>query len=125
MYTFGRSIALKGELRASEDITIEGQVEGPISCENSSVVVSASADVTGRILARDIIVFGRMKGELIATKVVDIRPNAVVRGQVVSKRFILDEEALFNGRVAPQRLDAALAVTRYQQRQRENVEEVC
>jgi cytoskeletal protein CcmA (bactofilin family) len=124
MYTFGRSVALKGELRASEDITIEGRVEGPISCENGSVVVSASADVTGRILARDIIVFGRMKGELIATKVVDIRPNAVVRGQVVSKRVILDEEALFNGRIAPQRLDAALAVTRYQQRQRENVEEV-
>ena len=125
MYTFGRSIALKGELRSSEDITIEGHVEGPISCENGSVVVSASAVVTGRILARDIIVFGRMKGELIATKVVDIRPNAVVRGQVVSKRFILDDKALFNGRVAPQQLDAALAVTRYQQRQRENIEEVC
>jgi cytoskeletal protein CcmA (bactofilin family) len=125
MNTLGRSIALKGELRASEDITIEGRVEGPISCENGSVVVSASANVTGRIFARDIIVFGRTTGELIATTVVDIRPDAVVSGQVVAKRFILDETAWFTGRVAPQQLDAALAVTRYQQRQRENIEEVC
>ncbi len=125
MNTLGRSIALKGELRASEDITIEGRVEGPIFCENGSVVVSASANVTGRILARDIIVFGRTSGQLIATKVVDVRPDAIVTGQVIAKSFILDAGAFFTGRVAPQQLEAAIGVARYQQRQHAETEEIC
>ena len=110
---------MKGELRASEDITVEGLMEGPISCENASVVVASSAEVTGNIIARDITVFGRIAGQLIATEVVDIRGEATVTGQIIAKRFILDADALFNGRAAPQQLEAALRVAKYQQRQRD------
>lgn len=115
----GKTMALKGELRASEDLTVEGRVDGPISCETHSVVVSPSAKVTGSILARDITVFGYTSGQLVATEVVDIRPQATVTGQVITQRFILDEAASFNGRVTPQHLDAALRIARYQQRQRD------
>ena len=59
MFTLGKTLTIKGELRATEDLTIEGRVIGPIHCERSAVVVADSADVTGNIIARDITVFGR------------------------------------------------------------------
>ena len=115
MSTIARTIAVKGEVRSTEDITVEGRIDGPISCESGSVVISPSAHVTGNIVARDITVFGRTAGHLVATEVVDVRPDATVTGQVTSKRFILDAAAYFNGRVSPQQLEAALRVARYKQ----------
>jgi len=116
MSTLGPSIAVRGELRSSEDLTIEGSVEGAVFCEDGSVVVAASARVGGDILARDITVFGHSSGQLIATEVVDVRAAAAVTGQVMAPRFILDEAAFFQGRVAPQMLEAAVRVARFQQR---------
>ena len=110
---------LKGELRSSEDLTLEGRVDGPITCENAAVVLTATAIVTGSIIARDITVFGRIAGQLVATERVTIRREAEVTGQVVSKRFVLDDDALFNGRVKPQHLDAVLGIARYEQRKRD------
>jgi len=107
---------VKGELRSTEDLTIEGSVEGAVFCEDGSVIVAASAHVGGDILARDITIFGHSSGQLIATEVVDVRPSAAVTGQVMAPRFILDEAAFFQGRVAPQMLEAAVRVARFQQR---------
>lgn len=119
MTTLGKSIAVRGELQASEDLTIDGHVEGPISCENGAVVLTATARVTGTILAREIIVLGRAAGQLIATDVVDIRAEAMVTGHVIARRFILDAGAFFSGRVAPQHLTAAVGIARYHRRQRD------
>ncbi|HUF47492.1 MAG TPA: polymer-forming cytoskeletal protein [Vicinamibacterales bacterium] len=118
MFTFGSTIVLTGELRASEDVTIEGRVEGDVVCEGAAVTLAAGAVVRGDVIARDITVFGRADGQLVATDVVDIRAGAVMSGQVVSARVILQEGATFNGRVAPQHLEAALRVSRFN-RQRE------
>jgi cytoskeletal protein CcmA (bactofilin family) len=119
MSTLGRTIRVKGELRAFEDITIEGHVDGPLFCENFAVVLGASAHVRGDVLARDITVFGRVNGQLIATDVVDVRADATVTGQVTSKRFILDQGAYFAGRVEPQHLEAAMRVAKFHQRKRD------
>lgn len=116
MSTLASCIAVKGEIRSADDLTIEGSIEGSVFCEDGSVVVAASARVGGDILARDITVFGHSAGQLIATEVVDVRAEADVTGQVVSPKFILDEAAYFQGRVAPQMLEAAIRVARYQQR---------
>lgn len=118
MTMLGRSLVVKGELHSSEDMTVEGRVDGPITCEGNSVVIANTAEVTGNIVARDITVFGRMDGQLVASEVVDIRANANVSGQVISPRFILEEAAWFNGRVKPQNVEAALRVNRYNLRKR-------
>ena len=117
--TIGRTVSIKGEVRASEDVTIEGRVVGPIACDEGSVVLAATAHVTGDIVARDITIFGRSDGQLLASEVVDIRAGATVTSQVVSKRFILGDGARFDGRVEPQHLEAALRVARFQQRKRD------
>jgi cytoskeletal protein CcmA (bactofilin family) len=117
--TVGRTIAIRGEIRSGEDLTIEGRVDGPIFCERSAVVVAASARIAGDIIADDITVYGSVTGQLVATDIVDVRPGATVRGQVMSKRFILDPEAAFTGRVEPQHLQAALSVARFNQKKRD------
>jgi cytoskeletal protein CcmA (bactofilin family) len=115
MSTIGRTMVLKGEMRAGEDVTIEGRIEGPVWCEGAAVTLSASGQVAGDIVARDITVFGRTEGQLVATDVVDVRADADVTGRVISKRFILSEGARFHGRSEPQHLEAALRVARFQQ----------
>jgi len=114
----GKTLSVKGDVRTSEDLTIEGRIEGSIHCDSGAIVVAPSASVTGDILAGDITVFGHTNGQLTATEVVDVRAGATVKGRVVSRRFILDSEASFNGRVEPQHLEAALRVARFQERKR-------
>lgn len=114
----GRTIKIVGEVHATGELVIEGQVNGPIVCENGSVEVTPSAVIEGDVIARDITVFGKAAGQLIATDVVDVRAGAVVAGAVIAPRLILNQEATFNGRVDPKRLDAALGVARFQQKHR-------
>jgi cytoskeletal protein CcmA (bactofilin family) len=114
----GRTIKIVGEVRATGELVIEGHVTGPILCEDGTVEIAATAVIEGDVIARDITVFGRAAGQLIATDVVDIRGGAVVAGAVIAPRLILSGDATFNGRVDPKRLDAALGVARFQQKQR-------
>ena len=119
MGTLGKTISVKGELFAFEDLTVEGRVEGPIVCEGGAVTIAASAEIAGDVVARDITVFGRCAGQLVATDVVDVRADATVSGRVVTKRFILTDGARFNGRAEPQHLEAALRVLKYNQQRKE------
>lgn len=118
MTTLGSTISIKGELRSNEDLTLEGRVEGPVWCDGS-LVVAPSANVNGDVIARDITVFGRFAGQLVATEVVDIRKDADVSGRVVTERLILEDSARFNGRSEPQHLEAALRVAKFNQERRD------
>ncbi len=119
MITLAKSISITGELWTSEDLKVEGRIDGPLACEGAAVVISPGATVNGQIIARDITVCGCARGKLIATGVVDVRAHAVVTGQVISRRFVLRDGASFNGRVSPQQLEAALGIVRSSQRQRD------
>jgi cytoskeletal protein CcmA (bactofilin family) len=119
MTKLGQGIFVKGEFRASEDVMVEGRVEGTMFCEHGSVILAASCDVRGDILARDITVFGRMTGKLVGSEFVDLRADCSVTGQVLSKRFILDDGAQFKGRAEPQHVEAALRVAKFQQRKQD------
>ncbi|HEX5069037.1 MAG TPA: polymer-forming cytoskeletal protein [Vicinamibacterales bacterium] len=119
MSIVGASLVIVGEVRATSDLTVDGRIEGPVSCEGSLLTIPASASVEGPVLARDIIVFGRAEGQLIATEVVDLRPGSVVTGSIVAPSLILHDGALFSGRVEPNQLDAAVSVARFQQKQRD------
>ena len=115
----GTTVTLKGTLYATEDVTIEGRIEGSVVCAGFAVVLAPSAQIAGDVFADDITVHGRSDGRLTAASVVDIRAGAAVTGCVVSKRFILDPDAQFKGHVEPQHLEAALSVARYRQKKRD------
>ena len=120
---FGKSLIIKGELRSSEDLTLEGRIDGAITCEGCALVVTTSATVTGDVIARDITVFGKSQGQLIATEIVDVRPEAEVSGKVMSRAFILHDGAKFNGRVEPQHLEAALRVAKFNEKKAQTKEQ--
>ena len=115
---FGQTLTVTGDVKALEDIAIEGHIVGSITCEESAVVVAATATVTGDIIARDVTIMGTVEGQIVAPDVVDVRAGACVVGQVVSKRFIMNDGADFAGRVEPQHLEAALSVAKFQQKKR-------
>lgn len=119
MTTIGETIVVKGELRASEDITVLGRVEGPMHCEGAALTIGASADLQSDVIARDVTIFGRVAGQVVATEVVDIRAAADVSATIVTPRFILDPDGRFSGRVEPQHLEAALRVSRYNRGRRD------
>lgn len=118
MSVFGRGLSLKGDISGAEELTIEGRVDGAVWCADGVVTLSASAEVTGEVIARDITVFGRVDGQLIASEVVDLREDSTVDGKVISARLIVNDGAAFNGRSEPQHLETALRVARYQWQQR-------
>jgi cytoskeletal protein CcmA (bactofilin family) len=118
MSLVGKSVVIIGEVQSSEDLTIEGTIEGSVTCGDVAVMLAEGASVQGDIIARDITVCGRSTGQLVATEVVELKPSAVAAGHVLSPRFILHDAATFNGRVEPQHLDAALRVAEYRQKQR-------
>jgi cytoskeletal protein CcmA (bactofilin family) len=113
MTKLGREILVNGDLQATDDLLVEGQIDGAIWCDGFAVTIAPQARVTGDVIARDITVHGTLVGTLLAREVVDIRPEAVVTGRVVSTRFILNEGASFNGSATPQHLEAALVVARH------------
>jgi cytoskeletal protein CcmA (bactofilin family) len=80
-----------------------------------------TSNVIGDTLARDITVHGRVSGQLVATDVVDVRADANVAAQVISRRFLLEAGSRFDGRVEPQHLEAALRVAKFQQQKRDGL----
>jgi cytoskeletal protein CcmA (bactofilin family) len=109
----GRSIVIRGEVHSTKDLVIEGRVDGPVWSDGQSVTVAESASVTGDILARDIVIQGHVAGTMLASGVVEIRPAGCAAGRVLSRAFILNDGATFNGSVQPQHLEAALSVARH------------
>jgi cytoskeletal protein CcmA (bactofilin family) len=118
MTTIGSGLLIVGDVFASEDFAVAGRVEGPLICEGASVVVLATGEVTGDIIARDVTVHGRVTGRLLASDFVDIPVGGVVAGGVMTPRFILADGAQYHGRVEPQHLDAALKVFWFEREKR-------
>jgi cytoskeletal protein CcmA (bactofilin family) len=116
MGVFGKSIRIKGEVHSTSDLTIEGHVDGPIMCEGHALQVSPAAAVEGEVIARDVTVFGKATGQIIATEMVDIRSSAQVHGKVLAPRVILHEGGVLQGRVEPQHVDAALSVSKFRRK---------
>lgn len=118
MSTLGKTTVVKGEVHAAEGLRIDGAVEGRVVCEHQAIVFGETAQITGDVIARDVTVFGQITGQIVATDVVDLRPGAVVTGQALSPRFILDPDAFFKGRVEPQHVEAALRVAKFNEKKR-------
>jgi cytoskeletal protein CcmA (bactofilin family) len=119
MVELGPSMAVRGEIRTTENLTIEGQVEGLVWNDGRAVTVASGATVTGDIIARDITVLGTVSGTMVASDVVDIRETGHVTGRVVAVRFILADGSSFTGIVQPEKLHAALQVARHRLAERD------
>ena len=105
----GKSIVIKGELNGSEDLTIEGQVEGTIQLRDHVLTIGPNGKIKAQIFAKSVIVLGEVNGNVTATEKVDIRDKGSVDGDIVSPRVAIAEGAHFRGSVDMQRKAAAQA----------------
>lgn len=105
MVRLDQSIVVRGEIRSTDNLTIEGTVEGPVWTEGVTVTVAAGAIIIGDIFARDITVFGTVSGTLQASTLVDIRASGHVSGRVISDKLILADGAWFTGTAQPEGAD--------------------
>ena len=103
----GKSIVIKGELSGSEDLTVEGEVEGKIELRDHVLTIGANARITAQVVAKAIVVFGHVRGNLNAAEKVDIRDSGSVEGDVVSPRVAIADGAHFRGSVDMQRKEQA------------------
>ncbi len=103
----GKSVVIKGELNGSEDLTIEGQVEGTIQLRDHVLTIGANGRIKAQVFAKAVIVLGEVTGNVTASEKVDIRDNGSVDGDIVSPRVAIAEGAHFRGTVDMQRNKAA------------------
>jgi cytoskeletal protein CcmA (bactofilin family) len=99
----GKSVVIKGELNGSEDLTIEGQVEGTIQLRDHILTIGANGRIKAQVFAKAVIVLGEVTGNVTASDKVDIRDNGSVDGDIVSPRVAIAEGAHFRGSVDMQR----------------------
>lgn len=97
--TIGKSVVIKGELSGSEDLYIDGQVEGSIDLRDHSLTIGPSGNVKAGISAKSIIIQGKVDGSLSATDRLDLRKSAVVTGDVTTQRIAIEEGAFLKGKV--------------------------
>jgi cytoskeletal protein CcmA (bactofilin family) len=95
----GKSVIFKGDLISSEDMTIDGRVEGTIDVKDHSLTIGPDADIRAEIVARTVIVLGVVTGSITAHEKVDIRDTGSVEGDILSPKLAIADGALLRGRV--------------------------
>ncbi|MGO9127485.1 MAG: bactofilin family protein [Terriglobales bacterium] len=95
--TIGKSLVIKGEVSGSESLYIDGRVEGSINLAGNRVTVGRNGVVSANINAREIVVLGKVRGNLTASDRVDIRSDGSLTGDVVAARISIEDGAFFKG----------------------------
>src|SRR5213082_2765803 len=103
----GKSVVIKGELNGSEDLTIEGHVDGTIQLKEHVLTIGPNGRIKAQVFAKSVIVLGEVTGNVTASDKVDIRDNGSVDGDIVSPRVAIAEGAHFRGSVDMQRKGGA------------------
>ena len=95
--TIGKSLVVKGELTGSESLYIDGKVEGAINLPGNRVTVGRNGQVAANIVAREIVVLGKVRGNCQASDRVDIRSEGSLTGDVIAARISIEDGAFFKG----------------------------
>jgi len=95
----GASLLIKGELTGSEDILIEGRVEGKIAFPGHLVTIGAQAKISAEVVAKAVIIQGTLTGNVTASERFEIRAGGSMAGDLVSPKVVMAEGSEFSGRV--------------------------
>ena len=95
----GKSVIIKGELSGSEDLYVDGQVEGNIELHGNSLTVGPHGQVRANVNAKSVIVQGKLEGSVRATDRTELRKSAVITGDIATQRISIEDGAYFKGKV--------------------------
>jgi cytoskeletal protein CcmA (bactofilin family) len=95
----GASLHFKGEISGDEDLSIDGSLERPIRLEGRNVTIGTSAKLTADIVAREVVVYGSIKGNLHARDRIEIKKDGSVVGDITTARILIEDGAYFKGSI--------------------------
>lgn len=95
----GTSVVIKGELTASEDLTIYGQMEGSIKLPNHTLTIGPQADIRAGVAAKAVVVIGAVTGEVTAGERIEIQSTGSIIGDIVTPRLAIADGGSLNGKV--------------------------
>jgi cytoskeletal protein CcmA (bactofilin family) len=104
--TIGKGLFIKGEITGSESLYIDGKVEGSLNLPGNRVTVGRNGQVSANITAREIVVLGKVRGNVSATDRVDIRAEGSLNGDVAAARISIEDGAFFKGGIDIRKPDA-------------------
>jgi cytoskeletal protein CcmA (bactofilin family) len=95
----GSSLHIKGHITGTEDLQIDGKIDGPISLNGHELTVGPTAQLTSEIHAREVVVYGKVVGNLHARDRVDVKSDGSVIGDISTARISIEDGAQFKGRI--------------------------
>jgi len=107
--TIGKGLVIKGEITGSESLYVDGKVDGSINLPGNRVTVGRNGQVAASISAREIVVLGKVRGNITATDRVDIRAEGALTGDVAAARISIEDGAFFKGGIDIKKPDAKAA----------------
>ena len=95
----GKTVVIRGEVKGGEDLTIDGKIEGTIQLADNRLTIGPNADVAADLTARDVLVMGKVKGNVVATGRVELRAGCLLEGDVRAMRLAIEDNAVLRGKV--------------------------
>ncbi len=95
----GRTLVIKGEVTGAESLFIDGRVEGTISFPDNRVTIGRNGNVAANITAKEVVIMGKVQGNVEAADRLDIRSEGVLSGDVITHRISVEEGAILKGGV--------------------------
>ncbi len=95
----GKSIVICGEVRGSEDLILDGRVEGTVTLADGRLTIGPNANVAADLSAKDVLVMGHVQGNIVASGRVELRAGCNVEGDISALRLAVEDNAVFRGKV--------------------------
>lgn len=97
--SIGKSVLIKGELSGSEDLYLDGEVEGSVDLKDHSLIVGPNGRVRANIHARDVVIHGKIDGNVYGTERVELKKSAILMGDISTQRIVIEDGAYFKGAI--------------------------
>jgi cytoskeletal protein CcmA (bactofilin family) len=99
----GKTIVIKGEVKGSEDLMLDGHVEGTVTLADNRLTVGPTATIAADLTAKDVLIMGRVQGNVVATGRVELRAGCNLEGDIRASRLAIEDNAVFFGKVISRR----------------------
>lgn len=96
--SIGKSVQIYGEVKGSEDLIVDGVIEGTITLTESRLTIGPHANVQANVSARDVVILGALTGDVLASGRVELRAGSNLKGDIRATRLSIEENAIFKGK---------------------------
>lgn len=99
MACLGASLVIQGKITGDEDLQIDGTFEGPITLKDKRLTIGQTAQLDSEVFAREVVVYGKIHGNLHARERIEIKKNGSVVGDLTTARIMIEDGAYFKGAI--------------------------